>query len=88
LSFLLPTVTLTPMCTDANWFYSVSTTVSNIIIGDYVTINPTTNQITIREQNIYGVKLAVGTYPVTVKYSLISGFSTSFTFNLIISTVI
>jgi hypothetical protein len=43
--------------------------------------------ITIRAQNIYGDNLVGGSYPVTVKYSLISGFYTSFTFNLIILTV-
>ena len=84
MSLPLPSVTLTPSCSDTNWLYSVSTSVSTVIIGDFVTINPTTKFITIRAQNIYGVNLAVGTYPVTVKYSLISGFSTKFTFNLII----
>ena len=82
----LPIVTLTPACSDANWFYSVSTSVTTITIGDYVTINPSTNTITIRAQNIYGINLAAGTYPVTVKYTLISWFSTSLTFNLIISS--
>ena len=60
-------MTLTPSCSDAYWLYSVSTTVASITIGDYVTIDPTTNKITIRAKNIYGVNLAVGSYPVTVK---------------------
>ena len=78
---------MTPSCADTNWLYSVSTSDSTIKISDYVTINPTTNIITIKAQNIYNVNLTAGSYPVTVKYSLISGFSTSFTFNLLIITV-
>ena len=73
---------MTPICYDTNWLYSVSTTLTNINIGDYVTINPTTKQITIKAVSKLGAILASGIYPVTVKYTLISGDFTSFTFNL------
>ena len=47
-----------------------------------MTINPTTKQITIRAVSKFGTNLDSGIYSVTVKYTLISGDSTSFTFNL------
>ena len=85
---ILPDATLTPPCTDTNWLYSVSTNDTSINIGDYVTINPTNHQITIKAKNIYGNYIPLGNYPVTVRYSLISGLFTNFTFNLNINTTL